>query len=385
MTNNTVEHDELRSSAAAFAEQYFGTHALDWDNGVEEFPDTERRRLGDMGYLGIALPEEHGGGGGTLTEALIVLEEVAKVSQTAAWPIFEANVGAARVIDLYGTDEQRARYLPEISSGRATMAVAISEPDAGSAATDMTLKVTANGNSLTLNGQKRWCSGAGHAELYLAYCRFSDDPGSRGIGAVVVERNERGLTFGPRENMMGFKGIHSADMFFDDVAVQPDSVVVGAGGFSRLFTAFTIERMGNATMSLAIAQRCLDDTVAYVQQRRQFGKPIGEFQLVQGSLAEMIVATESARLLVERAAAGAGRGAPDSLQASTAKYAANRAAKNVADLAVQLHGGYGYSTEYGIERRLRDAHGWAIAGGTTNMQQIRIVSEYLGQRFDQRR
>jgi len=384
-----VHHDsdlgDLRRSAAAFARQSYASTAQGWDDGSSEFDAGERRRLGELGYLGIALPTEHGGGGGTLLEALVVLEELAKVSQTAAWPVFEANVGAARVIQIYGSDDQRRRHLPAIVAGSATMAVAISEPEAGSAATDMALRATVEDDQVVLRGQKRWCSGAGHAEQYLTYCRFGDAPGAKGIGAVVVGKDAPGLSFGRRERLMGFRGIHSADMYFDDVRVPIDDLVVGAGGFSRLFTAFTIERMGNATMSLAIAQRCLDDSVAYSQERHQFGKPICEFQMVQAALADMITKTEGARLLVERAAVGAGTGAPDSLQASTAKYAANLAAKEVADLALQLHGGYGYSPELGIEGRLRDAHGWAIAGGTVNMQRLRIVSEYLGRRFDQRR
>ena len=181
---------------------------------------------------------------------------------------------------------------------------------------------------------------------------------------------------------MGFHGIPSADMYFDDVRVPADNLIVQ--GFRQLFTAFSIERLGNTTMSLAIGQACLDRTAPYVQQRMQFGRPIVEFQSVQMALADMILQVEAARLLLYRAARGAGHGAPTSLEASIAKCFANEMAKKVSDAAMGLHGGYGYSEEYGLERYHRDAHGWALGGGTPSIQRIRIVSEYIGRSFSQR-
>jgi butyryl-CoA dehydrogenase len=183
---------------------------------------------------------------------------------------------------------------------------------------------------------------------------------------------------------MGFRGICSADMMLDDVRVPRENIIVTAGGFARLFGAFSIERLGNATMSLAIAQTALDRSARYVLERRQFGRRIAEFQFVQGAIADMVMRVESARLLVYAAATGAAHGTPHPLAASVAKCVANEAAKVVSDLALQVHGGYGYTSEYEIERLHRDSHGWAIAGGTLNIQRMRIASEYLGIRFDQR-
>ena len=183
---------------------------------------------------------------------------------------------------------------------------------------------------------------------------------------------------------MGFHGIGSADILLENVRVPLDNVIQSAGGFGRLFQAFGIERLGNATMSLAIAQAALDRSARYVADRRQFGRDIIDFQLVQASIADMIMQTEAARLLIYRAAMGAGRGVPSALEASVAKCFANEAAKRVSDMAMQLHGGYGYAEEYGLERLQRDAHGWALAGGTANMQRIRIASAYLDRKFDQR-
>jgi alkylation response protein AidB-like acyl-CoA dehydrogenase len=381
----TDEQRDLKEMAARLARDRHAPQLAKWERERTPLPDAERRKLGELGLVGICLPEEHGGGGRPLLDGLIVIEELGKVSMQGAFPVFEAATGPARVIDLFGTEEQRARILPPVASGEKTIAVAISEPDAGSAATDLATRARVEGDDVVLHGTKRWCSGAGHAEQYLVYCRLGDEKGAGGIGAVLVDRGTPGLTFGPRETQMGFAGVHSADMFFDDVRVPVENLIIEKGGFKRLFTAFSIERLGNSTCSLALAQAALDRTAAYVQERRQFGKDIIEFQTMQTQLADMVVQVEAARLLIYRAARHAGTGVPVPLEASVAKCFANETAKRVTDLAIQMHGGYGFSAEYEVERMHRDSHGWAIAGGTPTMQRMRIASEYLGRRFDQRR
>ena len=384
MSHLTAEQEQLRESAGAVADRYYADKALEWDAAGTHLPDTERRRLAELGYLGIAVGERWGGAGGTLMDALVVVEEFAKRCSLPAFQIFEANTGPARVVELYGTDAQRERYLPDIVAGKATMAISISEPDAGSAATDMQTRGEVDGDTIVVNGQKRWCSGAGAAEYYLVYLRLSDARGAAGIGAVVVRKDAPGLSFGPQEQLMGFRGVPSADMFFDNVRVPVSDVVVPAGGFGRLFGAFSIERLGNATMSLSLAQAALDRTARYVGERRQFGRDIAEFQSVQTQLADMVMQVDAARLLIWRAAVAADP-LPDVGQVSIAKCFANETAKRVTALAMELHGGYGYHREYHIERYFRDAAGWAIAGGTPAIQRTRIASEYLGRRFSQRR
>lgn len=384
MWNLDQDQKDLKALAAQVAAKHYAPNAREWDTNREHLPEVERKRLADLGLLALTLPEEHGGGGRPLMDALIVLEELAKASPVAAWPVFEASTGPARVIDLFGSAEQCKRLLPAIARGETTVAVSISEPDAGSAATDATTSARVEGEVVVINGTKRWCSGAGFSEKYLVYVRFGPEKGAAGMGAVLVDRDAPGLTFGPQENLMGFRGIGSADMFLTDVRVPVGDVIVPKGGFRKLFTAFSIERLGNATMSLAVGQTALDRTARYVRERRQFGREISEFQMVQAAIADMVVQVDAARLLIARAAVNAGTGAPDPLEASVAKCFANEMAKRVSDLAIQLHGGYGYSEEYEVERLHRDAHGWALAGGTPAMQRIRIASEYLGRRFDQR-
>lgn len=375
---------ELRAAAARVARERYAPKAAQWDLERTAFPHDERRFLGELGYLGITLPEEYGGSGAPLGQALVVIEELARVCRPAAFQVFESNTGPAQVVALMGTEYQKKTFLPDIVSGARTMAVAISEPDAGSAATDMTTKATRSGGVVTVSGNKRWISNGGEADVYLVYCRMSDAPGSRGIGAVLVEADRAGVSFGPCEKLMGFRGIPSADIYFDDVQVPEENIVVEAGGFKSLFGAFSIERLGNTTMSLAIGQEALDRTVEYVQQRIQFGKPLVEFQSVQMMLADMILQVDAARLLRDRAVANIENDLPNPLEVSLAKCTANEMAKRVTDMAIQLHGGNGYTEEFGIERLHRDSHGWALAGGTPTMQRTRIVSEYLGRSFNQR-
>jgi len=380
----TDEQQELRKLARKVARDQYASLAREWDRDRTHFPLVEREKLAGLGLLALCLPEEYGGSDRPLIDALIVQEEFAKANPLAAWPIFEANSGPARVIHLFGTEAQKQKFLPPVASGEKIIAISISEPDAGSAATDVKTRARVEGDEVVINGAKRWCSGGGVAEQYLVYVRFSDVPGGKGMGAVVVDKDTPGLTFGPQEHLMGHRGVGSADMFFDDVRVPLENVIIEEGGFNKLFTAFSIERLGNSTMCLAIAQEALDRTAKYVQEREQFGKQIVEFQATQISLADMISQVDIARLLIYRAALAAGTGAPQQLDASLAKCYSNEMVKRVTDLAIQLHGGYGYSEEYEIERMHRDAVGWAIAGGTPQIQRTRIVSEYLGRRFDQR-
>jgi butyryl-CoA dehydrogenase len=381
----TDEQRQLQETAARIARDRYRPKALEWDESRQVFPDEERKMLGELGFLGISMPEEYGGSGLPIIDTLLAIEEFAKECRPAAFQVFESNTGPAQVINQLGNEEQKSRWLPAVVAGQATVALGISEPDAGSAATDMTTTARLDGDHYVLNGVKRWISNGGYADQYLVYCRLNDEPGSRGIGALIVDATSPGFSFGIQEKLMGFRGIPSCDLIFEDVEVPVENLLIGPGGFRKLFQAFSIERLGNSTMSLAIGQAAVESSLAYAQERLQFGKPLVEFQGIQMLLAEMVREVYAARLLIYSAAADAGHGLPDSLRVSLAKCTANEMAKRVSDLAMQVHGGNGYTEDYGIERLHRDAHGWAIAGGTPTMQRIRILSELLGRGFDQRR
>ncbi|MAF28906.1 MAG: butyryl-CoA dehydrogenase [Croceicoccus sp.] len=381
----TEEQQELQQAARTFARAELPAIAaqLERDNAP---PSRELiKRYADMGFLGINVSGDLGGLGLGNIEALVVLEEFAKISSAVAFPIFESSVGPVRAIEHFGSDALKQRIVPKVCSGEMIVAVSMSEPDAGSALTDLKTKGVAKGDRLVINGTKRWCSGGGHADAYVVYCRLSDDPGAKGIGAVLVEKDAPGLSFGPNEELMGFRGIPSSDLNFDDCEVPADNIIVPAGGFKKLMEAFDLERCGNATMALGQASGALEDVSAYVQERVQFGKPIAEFQAVQLKLAEMYMKTEAARLLIWRAASNAEDGLPSILESSSGKCFSNAIAREVCGDAMQLMGAYGYSKDFPMERRLRDSWGWGIAGGAIDIQKVNIASAMLGRRFDQRR
>jgi len=381
----TEEQQALKATAQAFAQKELAPLASAIEASSEPLSHDMVKRMAAMGFLGINIPEELGGLGLSNLDALIVLEELAKVSSAVAFPAFEANVGPVHAIRHFAPEALKQRIVPAVCRGEMIVAVSMSEPDAGTALTDLKTRGVIDGDTVTVSGTKRWCSGGGHSDAYLVYTRLSDAPGAKGIGAVLIEKGTAGLSFGESETLMGFRGVPSADIFLDNVKVPVGNIVVPAGGFAKLMEAFDLERCGNATMALAQASGALDDVLAYVQERQQFGKPLADFQAVQMKLAEMQMEVEAARLLIYRAAVNADKGLPSILDSSTAKCFANQIARNVTGNAVQMMGGYGYSTAYPMERRMRDAWGWGIAGGAIDIQKVNIASAMVGRRFDQRR
>ncbi|NKB39087.1 MAG: acyl-CoA dehydrogenase [Gammaproteobacteria bacterium] len=381
----TDDQKQLQESARRFAREKLPVLAEEIEHSAEPPSHELIKEYADMGFLGINVPEELGGLGLGNLEALIVLEEFGQISSAIAFPIFESSVGPVRAIEKFGSESLKSRVVPAVCSGDMLVAVAMSEPHAGSALTDLTTRGTVKDDCVVINGTKRWCSGGGHADGYVVYCRLSDEPGARGIGAVFVEKNVDGLSFGKQESLMGFRGVPSSDLFFDSVEVSLDNIIVPAGGFKKLMEAFDLERCGNATMALAQASGSLLDAIEYVQERKQFGKSIIDFQAVQLKIAEMRMQVDAARLLIYRAASNAEKGLPSIEESSIAKCFANEIARTVTGNAMQLFGAYGYSKEYPMERRLRDAWGWGIAGGAIDIQKVNIASAIVGRRFDQRK
>ena len=378
------EQKALQDSVRKFAQ----TELPEIAKQIEETghpPNIEiRKRFGELGYLGVNLSAKYGGSGGSHLDAVIVLEELAKISIAVAFPVFESCFGPSLAIAHFGSETLKDWLLPDISSGNLILAVSMSEPSAGSALTDLSTKGVVGDDHVILNGTKRWCSGAGHAEAYVVYCRMSDEQGAKGIGAIVVEKDTPGFSFGKQEHHMGFKGVASADMYFDNVRIPIENILVPAGGFSKLMEAFDLERCGNTTMSLAVAQSAFDFVLSYTQERKQFGKPLVDFQAVQIQIAEMKMKLDAARLLLYRAVVNAESGLPSIADSSIAKCFANEIAREVTGKAMQLMGGYGYSTEFPLEQKMRDAWGWGIAGGAIDIQKINITSAIVGRRFNQR-
>nr|WP_298932079.1 acyl-CoA dehydrogenase family protein [uncultured Erythrobacter sp.] len=384
----TEEQRELRETARKFARAELPALARDMEEKDYPVPHDMLRTYGEMGFLGVNLPEEYGGLGLGHIEALLVLEEFAQISNAVAFPVFEALTGPVRTIEKFGSEEMKAKVLPEVIKGEKIVAVSMSEPDAGTALTDLKTKAVADGNGYIVNGYKRWTSGGGHSDYYVTYCRFNDDEGARGIGAILLEKDMAGMEFGKREELMGFRGIPTADYAIDNVKVPGENVIIGAGGFGKLMSAFGLERCGNATQSLAVAAAALEQALSYTQEREAFGKPIVDFQAVQLKLAEMAMKVEAARLLIHRAAVNAGSNddaLPSVYESSVAKCYANEIVREVTALGMQVMGGYGYHKDYGMEQRLRDAYAWGIAGGAIDVQKTNIAAAMIGRRFNQRK
>ena len=384
----TEQQRELQDAARSFARGELPELAREMEEKDFPVPAEMMRRYGEMGFLGVNLPEEYGGLGLGHLEALLVLEQFAMISNAVAFPVFEALVGPVRTLERFGSEALKAQVIPEVVSGEATVAVSMSEPDAGTALTDLSTRAREEGDHFVLDGTKRWTSGAGHARYYVVYTRLSDAPGAKGIGALLVDKDMEGVSFGKREQLMGFRGIETRDIAFDSVKVPRENLIVPAGGFGRLMSAFGLERCGNATQSLGLAAAALEQATEYVQERKAFGKPIIDFQAVQMRLAEMAMQVEAARLLIYRAAANAEHnegGLPSVYESSTAKCFANEIVRSVTANGMQVMGGYGYHKDYGMEQRVRDGFAWGIAGGTTDVQKTNIAAAIVGRRFDQRR
>ena len=381
----TAEQLELQKVARDFAQKELTSLADEMEESSNPVPKDVLKKIGELGFLGINMPKEYGGLGLSNLDAIIVLEEFGKISSAVGWPVFEANAGPVKVIQHFGSGALKKRIIPKVCSGEMVVAVSMSEPNAGTGLTDLTTKAEIKGDKIIINGTKRWCSGAGHSDGYVVYARMSDAPAAKGIGAVYVDIDTPGLTFGNSESLMGWRGIPSADIYFDNVEVPLDNLLVEPeDGFKKLMETFDLERCGNATMALSQAAAALEYVKEYVQEREQFGKQLVDFQAVQIKLADMLIRVEASRLLIHRAVFNAANGLPDILESSTAKCFANEISREVTTNAMQLMGGYGFNKEYKMERRVRDSFGWGIAGGTIDVQKVNIASAMIGRRFNQR-
>jgi alkylation response protein AidB-like acyl-CoA dehydrogenase len=349
-----------------------------------EFPYELLKKYGNMGLLGMTVSSEYGGGVQPAINAILCIEELAKFSPMIAAPVFESNVGPVRVIDLFGTEEQKKNIIPGVCSGDLSVSVCMTEPEVGSDLTSLTTNALEDGDSYILNGRKCFITGGGHASHYMVYTRFGGIKGYKGIGGLLVEKGMEGFTFGKQEKFMGLRGMPSCDLYFDDVRVPKKNLVIPPGEFNKLMMTFDIERCGNSAMCLGIAGGAFNEAKAYAMERKAFGKYICEFQAVQFMMVDIAAKLDAARLLVYRAASGAGQGLPSIYEASMAKTYANEMVVDVTNTAMQVFGGYGYSTEFPIERMYRDAKAWGVAGGTVQMLKIGIAGMIFGRRFDQR-
>lgn len=378
--NLTNEQIELQKWARSFAKEKFEEKAYSWVRN-SEVPWENAKILADHGLMGMTLAEEDGGQGAPLIDAIIVMEELAKVCPSTADMFQVGNFGAIRQLAAYGSRELKDRILPQILAGEKLISVAMSEPNAGSAVTDLSTRASIVGDKVILNGSKVFNTHGPHNSYYVVWVRFGDDVSSS--GAVLVERDAPGFVIGKTETHMS--GEEHCALYFEDCEIPVGNILVPDNGFKRLFTMFNIERMGNTSRSLALAQSAFNIAVEHIKERKQFGRPLAEFQGIQWKVADMKMKLEAGRLLLYRAATNADKGSPSQLESSIAKCYINTIAFEVAHESMQLMGGYGYSTDYPLEYIFRRIRGWMIAGGTPEMMKNKIAEDVLNMRFSQRR
>ncbi len=381
-----------QAEARALATEVIAPRAAQVDQS-EEYPWDNAAALADAGFTGMGVHAAHGGPGLPLLDAIVVVEEMARVCGVTGRIAVEANMGAISAIMAYGTESQKSLAAELVLAGDKP-AICITEPQAGSSASQMTTRADRRGDTYVLNGLKHWITGGTVSKLHLIFARVFDEQGNHeGIGGFLAVRGETpGLSFGRREPTMGLRGLPETEVILTDMEVSADMVLMPPSGFARgfaeLMNAYNTQRVGAGTVALGIAAGAYELAVAYVKQREQFGRPIAEFQGVQWSLADMSIKLEAARSLTWRAAASGEHtalGFPDAAMAARAKvFTAERAIEVTSD-ALQLHGAAGYSRNRGLERMYRDVRMFTIGGGTAGILRNVVASRVLDMRLPQTR
>jgi alkylation response protein AidB-like acyl-CoA dehydrogenase len=344
------------------------------------YPFDVAQLMAKQGLMGITIPEADGGQGGTLMDAIIAIEQIASVCPRSADVVQFGNFGPIRAFAEYGSREQKARWLPGLLAGKTVMSLGMTEPNAGSAATDLATTARPDGSHYILNGTKVFSTFSPDAAIFLIYVRYG--PGVGGIGSVIVERDTPGFKIGTPSAFMS--GEQWCELHFDKCRIAAENVLLGPGGFKKQIVSFNVERIGNTARSLAFGRYAFEKAREHVLTREQFGKPLCEFQGLQWKFAEMAIKLEAAQLLLYRAAANADRGFPSAYETAVAKAACNVTGFEVASEAVQAMGATGYSRETLVEYCMRRCRGWMIAGGSVEMLKNRIAEHVFDRRFDQR-
>lgn len=346
----------------------------------DAIPESIVDEMKALGFFGLGIPEEYGGLGLSMAEEVLFAFEIAKASP-AFRSCFATNVGiGSQAIVIDGTEEQKRRYLPRLASGEIIGSFALTEPSSGSDAASLRTFARRNGDGYVLNGTKRYITNAPEAGVFTVMARTDPEkPGADGISAFIVERNAPGLSIGKPDRKMGQQGAHTADVIFEDCRVPKDALIGGVEGqgFKTAMKVLDKGRLNIAAACVGAADRILSDALGYALDRRQFGKPIAEFQLVQAMLADSQTELLAARSMVLDAARKRDRGEDVSMEASCCKLFASEMVGRVADRAVQIHGGAGYMAEYAVERFYRDVRLFRIYEGTSQIQQLIIARDMI--------
>ncbi len=341
------------------------------------------KKMGELGFFGCPLPEEYGGSNLGFLAHTVASEEISKVSGSLRAAFNMQTMGTAREIYQYGTEEQKKAYIPGLISAETLGCIGITEPNAGSDVGAMLTKAVKSGGHYILNGSKNWITYAQVADVGVIYAYTDPSQKYRGMSGFIVDMHSPGVSTGPTAEKMGWNACPTGEVFFDDVKVPAENLLGGVegSGFEIVMAGLNNTRLTAAAAAVGVSQGLIDQAISYANQREQFGKPIGQYQMVQEELARMIVETEAARLLTYRCAEQKDAGQlNNTLETCMAKYYSCDVASRVADGALRILGAYGYSTEYPVERLLREAKLYQILEGSANIQKMIIATDALGYR-----
>ena len=374
----TPEQELIRRSAREFCDREIVPNARDWDRS-ERMDEGIVPKLAEIGFLGCALPEEYGGMGLDTISYCLVMEELGRADSSVRGIVSVNNGLAGKTIAKWGTDEQKRQWLPRLASGEALGCYGLTEPGSGSDPASLVTRATRDGGDWVIDGSKIFITLGSWAGVALVFARSGGD-GPRGISCFLVPTDSPGFSARKIDGKLGLRAQDTAELFFDGVRV-PDSARLGAegAGFKVAMSALDNGRISLAAGAVGLGQACVDASVAYASERRQFGKKLAQFQLIQELIAEMAVETEAARMLAWRAAALSDRGESYTLAASQAKYYASEVAVRAANAALQVHGGYGYVDEFPVARYLRDARVLTLYEGTSQIQKLLIGRALTGE------
>ena len=377
--NLSEEHQAFADAVRRFARERLAQDALKRAHSPE-YPWETAQLLAQQGLLGIAFAEEDGGQGGTLMHAVLAIQEVALVCPKSADIVQAGNFGPIRTFVEYASPEQKQRYLPDLLGGRKLISLGMTEPDAGSAVTELKTTARQDGDHFILNGSKIFSTHSPDAAVFLVYVRFG--PGLDGIGSVLVDRDTPGFTVGKPASFMN--GEQWSQLYFEDARIPARNLLLGPGGFKKQIAGFNVERLGNASRSLAVGRHAFNIAREHALTRKQFGRELCEFQGLQWKFADAWMKLEQAQLLLYRAALEGEKGLPSAQSTAMAKLACNEAGWFAAHEAMQVMGGMGFSQEALVEYCVRRVRGWMIAGGSIEMLKNRIAEGVFGKTFSQR-
>ena len=383
----TETQKQLQATAREFAKKELAPRAAEVDR-TEQYPWENVKQLTKQGFMGMTVPQEYGGPGMAYLDVVLVIEEIAKVCGVSARIVVEANMGAVGAVMKYGSETQKKLVAEHVLSGDKP-AICITEPGAGSAASEMSTRADHKGDHYILNGTKHWITGGGVSKFHLIFARVFENEEPQGIAGFIALSGTDGLKVGTREPAMGLRGIPETQIICEDLEVPEEMALIPPEGLQRgfagLMNAYNGQRVGAGTVALGIAAGAYELALEYSQQREQFGRPICEFQGLQWMLAEMHTQLEAARLLLRKAACSGKKGFPDMLEAAQAKIFASEMAIKVTNDALQIFGSAGYTRNLPLERMARDARMFTIGGGTAQILRTVVASALLDRKLPQTR